>query len=526
MLKPKNPCARVKTRSGGSHSQGHVMKGHIVLMMAATAMATSMPAVAEPVPLFNNIEWNSVPFSPPLPDALNTYFSAINVQGLAHAPAQVTVRIPRPLGAVDVTIDLESMVRRGGFSERDGSRCFLTGDPIACEIIPIPNLPDDQFSYRWSGRGQGYDLRLNVRNGHAVGSIVGAAGRFQIAWRGIKELRMEYFRLNDPINLPDQSVAPAAATSSTSNVVMSAAEAASATLLQIPAKAHAPNSPAAASRQLDVLILFTEQGRIAAGGNAALCSDTNGVLDVIENGIDDINEAFTNSGIDAEVGVVTVTKLSGWEPVPYAGSFDFNEAVASRGQIQRSPSIKAFRNAVGADIVAVLPASQTTFGPCGVAYVQRTECTMTQGIPFSPCIGAAFSEYSYYLSTVQCMSGATDTFTHEMGHVLGGEHNRGAGAASDADASFPYAFGYDNAPWFQTVMAQNFSVGSPPRLLQFSNPSVFSGGLPTGTATVNNALAFTNLIPATEALRTRPNIIFANGFDDIGACPALVYTAP
>lgn len=204
------------------------------------------------------------------------------------------------------------------------------------------------------------------------------------------------------------------------------------------------------------------------------------------------------------------------------GSFDYNEAVTSRSQIQASPSIKAFRNAVGADVVAVIPASQATFGPCGIAYVERTSCA-SQGIPTSPCMGPAFSEYTYYISTAQCSSSA-DVFTHELGHVLGAEHNRGFGAAADADASFPYAFGYSNAPSFQTVMSQVFTTGAPPRLLQFSNPGILSGGQPTGTSTTNNALALGNLIPGIEGLRSRPNIIFANGFNTTVACPAITYT--
>lgn len=125
-------------------------------LMILTTLASALPivAAAEPVALFNQIEWNSQPVSPPLPDTLNTYLSTINIQGLATMPNQVTVRIPRPNEGVEVTIDLESMDRRIGFVERDPLACDR-GDPTGCEIIPIPDFPDDQFSYRWSGRGQG-----------------------------------------------------------------------------------------------------------------------------------------------------------------------------------------------------------------------------------------------------------------------------------------------------------------------------------------------------------------------------------
>lgn len=85
------------------------------------------------------------------------------------------------------------------------------------------------------------------------------------------------------------------------------------------------------------------------------------------------------------------------------------------------------------------------------------------------------------------------------------------------------AFGYYNSR-FQAVMAQKFGSGAPPRLLQFSNPSVLSGGLVTGTSTTNNALAINNLVAGVEALRSRPITIFSDGFDSAINCPAITYS--
>ena len=42
-------------------------------------------------------------------------------------------------------------------------------------------------------------------------------------------------------------------------------------------------------------------------------------------------------------------------------------------------------------------------------------------------------------------------------------------------------------------------------------------------AIYESTLNITNLIPGTAAFRTRPNLIFASGFDEQNACPGVVY---
>ena len=66
-----------------------------------------------------------------------------------------------------------------------------------CEIIPVPGFPPELFSYTWTGQGDGYDLRLTIHHGHAVGVLSGPQGRFGIAWQQVKELRVDYFLMDD-----------------------------------------------------------------------------------------------------------------------------------------------------------------------------------------------------------------------------------------------------------------------------------------------------------------------------------------
>ncbi len=63
---------------------------------------------------------------------------------------------------------------------------FYNGDPI-------PGFPPEQFSYTWSGRGNGYELSLTVHRGNALGVLSGAVGRFGIGWTQVKEVNLRYY---------------------------------------------------------------------------------------------------------------------------------------------------------------------------------------------------------------------------------------------------------------------------------------------------------------------------------------------
>ena len=485
------------------------------LFLATGIDLAKISSAVDRIDLFTGIALSG---SEPPPDSLAVYDSALDVTGLAGMPAVVAARIPRVDGDLTASVRLERMDRREGFGERDFWAC-MRGDPAGCEIIPVPGYPPEQFSYTWIGQGDGYDLRLTIHHGHAVGVLSGPTGRFGIAWRQVKELRMEYFHMDDDFDSGGD--APLPATSAREVSVLSAAAAQGATLARI--EPQQPVPAGAGNTQLDLLFLFTEEARRQAGGNPNDCRDTSGVMAAIHQRVNDMNTAFNRSEIPAQIGVATVTKLYGYTVIPHNGSTA--NTILNRENITGNPNIKAYRNAVGADVVNALFDTQTNLGPCGIANVQRHGCTYpsaTQGCD----VGPSFSEWTYYLDTIECT--VVDVPTHELGHVLGAEHHYTSGGIPRLTASFPYSYGYGYGSGvpdgFETIMSQRFNPQFPIRLLQFSNPNVLYKGRPTGFAdTADNAHTLRNLLPGTAAFRNRPESIFASGFDVNNPCPGITY---
>jgi metallopeptidase family M12-like protein len=492
----------------------------LACLLLATGISIAKSSAADGIDLFTEITLSG---SDMPPDSLAVYDSAVDISGLAGMPAEVSVRIPREAGDVRATIQLDHMDRREGFGERDPIACFYEGDLSGCEIVPYPNYPPELFSYTWVGRGDTYDLRLTIHRGYAVGILVGPQGRFGIAWNTVKELRLDYFLVDDSFDeegdhMGATNAAPAPIAGKTS---LSATSAAILARVEPP-----PTSPSsiASTPQLDMLVLITEGARIQAGGNPLDCRDTAGVMAYVHQGINDVNAAFTRSQIPARVGVVTVSRLNGYTMIPSTPPQNLRN-------ITLSTNIKAFRNVVGADVVATLFDTQANLGACGVANVQRYGCTYPNPTPgCNP--GPQFSEWTYYLDTVQCSS-SVDVFTHELGHVLGAEHNHANTNVPITTASYPYSYGYhvlSNTTGFETVMSQKFDLTRyPVRLLQFSNPNVHYLGQPTGLigspngADAYNALTLTNLLPGTAGFRSRPDLVFADGFEDTGVCSGVTY---
>ena len=199
----------------------------------------------------------------------------------------------------------------------------------------------------------------------------------------------------------------------------------------------APESVVSASNHnhLDIMILYSE----AAGERYVLRDGS--VEAPINNSIDYLNLVFRNGQLDV------VAQLAHLEQAPASVTISTSGG-AVLGRLRRNPEVQELRAEHNADMVHMFVTAEVT-SVCGVHYL------LTKGdTPRS------FSPAAYGLTVMQGCG--DETFAHEIGHGLGGNHdppNVNAGDRNDDgrvdDADFqihrqevavqPYAYGHT---WF------------------------------------------------------------------------------
>ena len=243
---------------------------------------------------------------------------------------------------------------------------------------------------------------------------------------------------------------------------------------------------------IDVLVVYTQVARSAAGGTGAIEAEIGLAVALTNN-------SYDNSLVDTQLNVVHVAEV------------DYNESGSYSQHLNRLTStndgfmdnVHALRDQYGADMVALL-VDDGQF--CGIAWLMQN---LSPGFEAS-----AFSVTSWF-----CAAGNL-TFAHELGHNMGCAHDR----ANAGGAVFSYAYGFQQlAGPFRTVMAYNCPGGCP-RVQHFSNPDVLYLNLPTGVdieqpdsahnALTINQTAFTvsNFRPSAPATD--------DGFEENDSCAA------
>lgn len=172
-----------------------------------------------------------------------------------------------------------------------------------------------------------------------------------------------------------------------------------------------------------------------------------------------------------------------------------NNASAGAGAFSNVSSIISATNA---DIVLIIATTEPAYSECsalgrfgGFARIYES------ANPF------AFTSDTYAIGDL--------TAIHELGHVMGGDHEGGTqGALSDA-----YGYATSSCAW-QTLMGGYvqcaFDWNEPvpglqptTRLPRWSNPSLTYGGLPTGSSTQDMAAALDVLMPDVSAWESNPS---------------------
>lgn len=421
-----------------------------------------------------------------------------------------------------------------------------------------------QVSYYWYGRLGSEHLFLTVRFGQVRGMVYGPTIRYGLSTEGGRTLLRDV----DPAGADQSGCAtnaiaalampaelPAMASSSKGTIpTVTPIETRSGT------SAPAGTGTARAKHSARVGVLFYYTG--AAESFPSDPSNPNspplgeaGLQNIAGAWIDQMNTTLRNSGDTyyltfEQVG--SVTPLPGYTELTQTQQPDPNQRASFhlfRTQQHELSNPPVWRATLGADFAVLLVADSGNPGGTrvwGAAYVQRNNCIFDNqcevGDGLFPVAGArTYRNYAYAALTVN-PAAQNLTFSHEMGHMLGSNHDPNiafplAGPAAPLGLRGAYVYSYGNR--VPTVVRDVMS--DPPcvdddgpgtgtsetctsnRQPQFSNPRVnFIGtGIASGAATADAVRTITclaepsgNLYPLGSTLIS-PNL-FWSGFEAPG----------
>ena len=209
-----------------------------------------------------------------------------------------------------------------------------------------------------------------------------------------------------------------------------------------------PNTDPAS--KIDVMVLYTDDARSAAGGTGAIESE-------ILLAVEETNTAYINSNITQRLNLVYMAEVNYAE----TSNPDTDLAKLQGASDGILDNIHTLRDSHSADLVSLIVENMT--GASGIGYVMTTVST------------SWFEDYAF--SVVKRTSATGNySFGHELGHNMGAKHDCNNNSTT---TPYVYAHGYYNTSptpvgvgnW-RTIMSYSPPVGSATRICYFSNPGI------------------------------------------------------
>ena len=197
-----------------------------------------------------------------------------------------------------------------------------------------------------------------------------------------------------------------------------------------------------------ILVLYTPAG---AASVPDITATTNLAAQQMKTALS--NSLVSKNDLDIEIAAI----------LPF-GFSETNNIEADVNSFSVNPSAQSLRNTYQADLV-ILMADSPNYGYSG--FVKSIEQGFENG----------------YVVMLAHRASSTNTFAHEVGHLLGGRHEQDPTGTIQHGYSFNvYALGGIFASNRYTLMS-NKTTG---RILHYSNPNVEYSNCPTGTTSKNN----------------------------------------
>jgi hypothetical protein len=327
------------------------------------------------------------------------------------------------------------------------------------------DLGKQQFIWRGTIEGDKRSVvTFSVVNDNLAGDIVTSrGGMFRVRFAAPHVHVIEQL---DPSKFPPEERGIRAKSPSASNERI---------LLALPAVE--PQPPSDGNPVIDVMVFYTPKARDFANGADSITA-------IINEVVSDTNTSYTNSGIQQRIQLVHAEEIAYVEKGDIAA--DLNVLKGTASDDNEINQVHDLRQACGADIVVLITDKSLPDESCGQAYQMHS-------------VSTAFRDHAFAVVPINCATGVY-SFAHELGHIMGADHNDAAGTDSPP---FPYSRGYEVLPskdW-HTIMASRTVTctadACPPRVLYWSNPLVNYLSEPTGISKVadnpaDNALALNN----------------------------------